>query len=438
MKKPVAYYNEIDPFCVEWLRNLIKAGHIAHGIVDNRSIADVSPDDLTDFTQCHFFAGIGVWSYALRQGGWRDDEQVWTGSCPCQPFSAAGSKRGFDDERHLWPTFYHLIAECQPQTVFGEQVASSDGLAWLDDVQADLERANYASAAVDICAAGVGAPHIRQRLYFVAHRMGNAYSAGREVCEQNSLGGKRWGQEGGTTEQSGRAFSRMGYTNGHGPQRRIRGGRMRNGHWSTDRLDVSAQLTGWPTPTTPSGGQTAPEGTSATGMTPAGKKVQVTLQYVAMLAGWVTPKVADVRTESLESRDARNTRMKEAGNAKGCGSAPLSSQTLLTGWPTPNANNKGACTTWESFSKRKEDKRQQNLQDVVQITQPVRLTVFGEVLTGLDAKMESSGQLNPGLARWLMGLPKEWDDCVPTATRSTRKRQSSSSKLPDTSYLDLI
>lgn len=64
-----AYYNEIDPYAAQWLRNLIAAGHIAPGEVDTRSILDVSPDDLADFTQCHFFAGVGVWSFALRRGG---------------------------------------------------------------------------------------------------------------------------------------------------------------------------------------------------------------------------------------------------------------------------------------------------------------------------------------------------------------------------------
>ena len=164
----MVYYNEIDPYAAQWLRNLIAAGHIASGVVDERSICDVDSADLADFTQCHFFAGIGVWSLALRRAGWPDDRPVWTGSCPCQPFSAAGKRDGFSDERHLWPHLFRLIAQRRPPVVFGEQVASRDGLEWLDLVQADLEGADYASAAVDICAAGVGAPHIRQRLYWAA------------------------------------------------------------------------------------------------------------------------------------------------------------------------------------------------------------------------------------------------------------------------------
>jgi DNA (cytosine-5)-methyltransferase 1 len=164
----VAYYNENDPFAAAWLKELIKAGHIAFGYVDDRSIEDVTPNDLKGFAQCHFFAGIGVWSYALRRAGWPDDKEVWTGSCPCQPFSTAGKRRGFDDERHLWPSWYWLIEQCAPRVVFGEQVASKDGITWLDAVCTDLEGTGYAVGPVVLPACGVGAPHRRERLWFVA------------------------------------------------------------------------------------------------------------------------------------------------------------------------------------------------------------------------------------------------------------------------------
>lgn len=183
--KANAYYNENDPYAAEWLRNLIKAGHIAPGEVDERSIEDVRPDELRGFVQCHFFAGIGVWSYAFRRAGWPDDREVWTGSCPCQPFSTAGKGKGADDERHLWPAFHWLIQQCRPHVIFGEQVASKDGLAWLDLVQTDLENTGYTSGAVDFCAAGVGAPCIRQRIWFVAERMGNASDKGLEGYPRN-------------------------------------------------------------------------------------------------------------------------------------------------------------------------------------------------------------------------------------------------------------
>ena len=164
-----AYYNEFDPYAAQWLRNLIAAGHIADGDVDQRSINDVSADDLRPYTQCHFFAGIGVWSHALRLAGWDDDRPVWTGSCPCQPFSSAGKQKGTEDERHLWPVWFDLIRACRPPVVFGEQVAAAVGHSWLDTVQTNLEAEGYATGAVVLGAHSVGAPHIRQRLWFVAN-----------------------------------------------------------------------------------------------------------------------------------------------------------------------------------------------------------------------------------------------------------------------------
>lgn len=162
------YYNEFDPRAAEWLRELMRDGMIPDGLVDERSIADVEPDELSQYTQCHFFAGIGGWSRALQIAGWPENRPIWTGSCPCQPFSCAGKRRGTADERHLWPVFRDLIAVCKPPVAIGEQVASNDGRKWLDGVRADLEALGYAFGAADLCAAGVGAPHIRQRLYWVA------------------------------------------------------------------------------------------------------------------------------------------------------------------------------------------------------------------------------------------------------------------------------
>jgi len=163
-----AYYNENDPKMAAWLHELIKADLIADGLIDERSIADVTADDLKGFSQCHFFAGIGGWSYALRLAGWPDDRPVWTGSCPCQPFSAAGKGRGTKDERHLWPEWFRLIRKCKPVTIFGEQVEAAINHGWLDLVSSDLEREGYRVGAIGLPACGVGAPHIRQRLWFVA------------------------------------------------------------------------------------------------------------------------------------------------------------------------------------------------------------------------------------------------------------------------------
>jgi len=187
-----AYYNENNPYAAQWLRNLIKAGQIAAGDVDERSIVDVRPDDLRGYTQCHFFAGIGVWSYALRLAGWSDDRPVWTGSCPCQPFSVAGAGAGTNDHRHLWPIWYELIRQCRPATVFGEQVAGKAGLEWFGNVRADLEASGYAAGCADLCAASIGAPHVRQRLFWVANTNSHGLQgrlSGREDTQREAIRG---------------------------------------------------------------------------------------------------------------------------------------------------------------------------------------------------------------------------------------------------------
>ena len=183
-----AYYNENDPYAAQWLRNLITGGLIAPGEVDDRDIRDVRPNDVRGFTQCHFFAGIGGWSFALRIAGWPDDKPAWTGSCPCQPFSQAGKRAGDKDSRHLWPEFFRLVSECRPFVVFGEQVSSRDGIVWLDAVSDDMEAKSYATGKVVLPACGVGAPHKRDRIYFVAHALGERRQGdGVHVLEGGSL-----------------------------------------------------------------------------------------------------------------------------------------------------------------------------------------------------------------------------------------------------------
>lgn len=167
---PRAYYNENNPYAAQWLRNLISAGVIAAGDVDYRSIDDVSAGDISGYTQCHFFAGAGGWSYALRLAGWPDAEPVWTGSCPCQPWSKTGRRGGAGDHRHKWPAWFRLISECRPATIFGEQVAGA--WVWIDGVFADLENIGYACGAADLPAACVGAVQDRPRLWFLAHAEG--------------------------------------------------------------------------------------------------------------------------------------------------------------------------------------------------------------------------------------------------------------------------
>lgn len=218
------YYNEHDPFAAQWLRNLIAEKVLPAGDVDERDIREVEAYELVGYAQCHFFAGIGVWPYALRQSGWSDDEPIWSGSCPCPPFSQAGKGQtcpacgsrhnichprktghficlscGCDrhaDDRHLWPEFARLIRDGKPPKIVGEQVASADGRIWLGAVSADLQTMGYAVAGADICAAGFGGAHIRQRNYFVGlqHSEGDGRIEWRpEPSERGLIGGRASG-----------------------------------------------------------------------------------------------------------------------------------------------------------------------------------------------------------------------------------------------------
>jgi len=175
----VNYYNENDSKAAAWLQELINEKLIPQGKIDTRSIRDVCPEDLRDFVQCHFFAGVAGWSLALQLAGWPEDRPVWSGSCPCQSFSCAGKQKGVEDPRHLWPDFFRLIRECRPDFVFGEQVEGAIRHGWLDGIQRDMEGEGYAVGHCVLGAHSVGAPHIRQRLFWVA----NAHSEQNHTTE---------------------------------------------------------------------------------------------------------------------------------------------------------------------------------------------------------------------------------------------------------------
>lgn len=179
-----SYYNKWDAYAAQWLRNLIAKGLLPAGDVDERSITEVQADDLKAYTHCHFFAGIGGWGHALRLAGWADDRPVWSGSCPCQPFSLAGRQEGQDDARHLWPVWFNLIAQHQPPSVFGEQVASAVAQGWFDEVAVDLEGQGYAVAAAVLPACALGALHRRDRLWFVAHTVSGGPQGLRTPAEE--------------------------------------------------------------------------------------------------------------------------------------------------------------------------------------------------------------------------------------------------------------
>jgi len=201
------YYSEWEPYAAQWLRNLINAGHIPAGEVDERSIVDVSPSDLAGFGQCHFFAGIGGWPLAARLAGWPEDRELWTGSAPCQPFSVAGKGKAQADDRHLWPHYFRLIEARRPAVAMGEQVAAAVGKDWLDGVFADLESIGYACGATVVPACAVDAPHRRDRLWFVADRCGADALAHTSSAERRTLpsgGNVEHGADAGRKETAGR------------------------------------------------------------------------------------------------------------------------------------------------------------------------------------------------------------------------------------------
>ncbi len=182
------YHNEHDPYSAQWTRNLMSKGLIPDGFVDERDVRDVQPMDLWGYSRWHFFSGIAGWAYALRLAGVPDDYPgVWTGSCPCQPFSAAGRGKGFADERHLWPAWFQLIREYRPAIVFGENVEAAVRHRWLDVVFSDLEGCGYACGAAVLPAAGVGAPQARARIYWLAHA--NDQGLSRPLDQRRGLRG---------------------------------------------------------------------------------------------------------------------------------------------------------------------------------------------------------------------------------------------------------
>jgi len=178
------YYNEWDSYCAQWLRNLIDAGHLPSGDVDERSITDVEPEELKGYTQHHFFAGIGGWALAARLAGVSESERIVTGSPPCQPFSTAGQRKGYSDQRHLAPHWLRLVSAIRPTWVFGEQVAAAIKKDdWLDDLLDALEAEGYSTGATVLPACSVGAPHIRQRLWVTARLVNSSDSQ----CEAGRL-----------------------------------------------------------------------------------------------------------------------------------------------------------------------------------------------------------------------------------------------------------
>lgn len=189
----------------QWLRNLIAAGRLPAGEVDDRDIRLVGVDDLRGFGGCHFFAGVGGWPLGAMMAGFPECRRYFTGSPPCQPFSAVGKKAGFDDDRDLWWKYRRLIADGRPDFFFSEQVKDAVGFGWLDRIYDDLESDDYALWSGIIPAGAVGSPQRRERLWVV----GASYAA-----RWSDLVGVSWSNVGYVSKSHWKPYEVVGTADG--------------------------------------------------------------------------------------------------------------------------------------------------------------------------------------------------------------------------------
>ena len=371
-----AYYNEFEPKAAAALRALIEDGFIAPGDVDERPIQEVQASDLRGYTQCHFFAGIGLWSVALRAALWPDERPVWTGSCPCQPYSAAGKRQGATDDRDLWPVWFRLIAECRPPVIFGEQVASAIAHGWLDRLANDLENEGYAIGSAVLPACSAGAFHKRERLWFVANAIGG------QLPQARARSSERVGQSG--NDQGGFVADSNG-----GRFRPPSLDRQHREKYNAEPCGDVADSAGT--------GRCASRSTSKTLSEP--KEIK---RPDGLCGDGAAITLGNPICAGLEGF---------AGHEQGCGGGADCEQTsyhVKSLWLTPSANEDAAGTVNGKMQKM--------------------LTHQAKESSGSTAPTEKPGQLCPEFVFWLMGFPNGYLYSVQRGMQSIRGQRRNSSK----------
>lgn len=152
-------WSEWDPFCQKVL---------SYHFPEAKGYGDIKQADFTQYKgQC----------------------DILTGGFPCQPYSVAGKRLGKEDERHLWPEMLRVIREVRPRWIVGENVRgllSWNGGVVFEEVCTDLESEGYEVQAFIIPAAGIGAPHRRERVWIIANA--SDCRCGGRACEQCANG----------------------------------------------------------------------------------------------------------------------------------------------------------------------------------------------------------------------------------------------------------
>lgn len=372
-----AYYNDFDPGACAWLEELIRAGLIPPGEVDRRSILDV---------------------------------------CVCQTsrgspksISSPGSAAGLT---HCASRAGRMIARSGLAVRRASRSASQENRkdAKMRDTSPPSLSAWSGPAAPECCLAS------RSPARMCSERL---QSALEETLSRrlNGLGSTiysiGWKLH---VTPLGRAISRL--------------------RASAPRTSASAPssepsaMSGWPTPKA-TDEQMARRSSEAADRFLRRPQKSSELGIDVHLAGWSTASARDwkdtagMATEAVNPDGSTRTRLDQ-----------LPRQAQMAGWPTPVANDDNKTPEAHLAMKKRMGERDgtgaertaiTSLQVMAKYTQPARFTASGEMLTGCSAGMESGGQLNPDLSRWLMGYPAEWGSCGATAMQSIRTRRQSSS-----------